>query len=338
MPDKQRHKWLELSEAISVVRNDQDLRSTAEGPAGVFADRLAGIFTPAGCSVFLIEDEGTYVLAEAGFSAAIHKSSYSSSMPLMRRFADSGKSFLARDRAAIPPEALFRPGDDISSVLCCPVLSGGVPRGFIYLCSSGNNCFSDDDLRLAELAAGELSMLMTISTLEKTVESLTIRDALTGCLNHKKFDEDIEIDIPCAERYGKALSLLKLDIDFLKTYNDANGRTNGDTVLSKVGETLAYSIRKCDRLYRYSGDEFIITLPGIDKERAVFTANRLQKVLGQLRFEGMAPDLPGGKITFSIGVASFPSDSVFKDGLIRAVDAALRTARESGGDKVISSA
>jgi diguanylate cyclase (GGDEF)-like protein len=159
---------------------------------------------------------------------------------------------------------------------------------------------------------------------------------LTGCYNRKKFNDDIEVDIPCSERYGRPLSLVKIDIDFMKNYNAAHGTVRGDELIRKIGETLSYSIRMCDRLYRFSGEEFILILPGIDKERGVFAAQRLQKALGQLRFEGESDSQPGGMITYSIGVASFPVDAVFKDGLIKKLDAALRRAKESGGNAVVA--
>lgn len=336
MPEKKTGKWLRISSAIASARKNSGLHAKSEELAGIFVRELAAGFEPACCSIFLIDEDGTNNLAEQGVSGSGRKAAYTADMPLMKQLALSLSSIALGSTRDNPLYQTYAIEDGAASLLCSPVLIADSVRGFIYLSSAQEGAFHADDVQLLELVAGEIAALMTIASLNAGVEALTIRDTLTGCFNAKKFREDIEIDIPCAERYGKPLSLLKIDIDFLKLYNDSNGRFRGDDILRKVGDTLAYSIRMCDKLYRYSGEEFILILPGIDKERAVFAASRLQKVLGQLRFEGEAESQPGGKITFSIGVASFPADAVYKDGLIKTVDAALRQAKEAGGDTVVS--
>ena len=341
MPENENKKWLRISAAISSIQRSAGLRSKTDEQAGIIARELAGIFSPAGCSVFLIDADETNNLAEAGFPSSGRKVPYSYSMPLMQYLADSPDGILTGGRADIPSAAVLYPETGPESVLCSPILNSPVagtdsPRGFIYISSAQKDAFAPGDLKLIGHIAGELCVLTELAGLYSRTASLTIRDELTGCFNKKKFDEDIETDIPCAERYGKPLSLLKIDVDFLKLYNESNGRLKGDDIIKKAGETLSYSIRMCDKLYRYSGEEFILILPGIDKERAVFAAGRLRKVLGQFRFEGEEVSQPGGKITFSIGVASFPSDAVYKDGLIKAVDNALLKAKEAGGDAVVS--
>ncbi len=336
MPETETDKWLRIATAIASTRKNSGLKAKAEDLAGIFARELAACFEPACCSVFLIDGDGTNNLAEQGFRESGRQAVYAADMPLMKHLGLTHSGISVRSSQGNPLDQTFMLEDGSAAVICSPVLITETVRGFVYLASPREAAFHRDDLQLLELVAGEIAALMTLASLGSDVEELTIRDALTGCFNLKKFREDIEIDIPCAERYGKPLSLLKIDIDFLKLYNDSNGRFRGDDILRKVADTLAYSIRMCDKLYRYSGEEFILILPGIDKERAVFAASRLQKVLGQLRFEGEAESQPGGKITFSIGVASFPADAVYKDGLIKTVDAALRQAKEAGGDTVVS--
>jgi diguanylate cyclase (GGDEF)-like protein len=336
MPDTEKNKWLRISSVISEMRRSGGPSLRLEELAAVSARELSVAFDPAGCAIYLVDHTGTNNLTEIGLKQPASKTFYAADMPLVKHFAGSVASIfiLSRDEG-LPFEGLF-PGDASGSVICAPLLAEAAVSGFIFLESEREGAFTPDDLSLVEFMADEISLLMANAALRAKVEFLTIRDPLTGCFNQKKFDDDIEIDITCTDRYGKPLSLLKIDIDFMHEYNKTFGRTEGDKVIKKVGETLAYSTRMCDKLYRFSGEEFIIILPGVEKERAVFAAFRMQKVLGQLRFEVEVEGRPAGKITFSIGVASFPSDAVYKDGLLRKVDAALRQAIEAGGNTVVS--
>lgn len=336
MSDRELNKRSRITAAIASARKQGGSHARPEELAGIFARELSLAFEPVGCSIFLVDEDGAHILAEQGFRETGRQLLYTGDMALMKQLEQGRESIAATALPGQPLDEALIAEKGTVAVLCSPILMEDGVRGFLYLSTTREAAFHADDIPLLELVAGEIALLLTVAALTTEVETLSIRDALTGCFNQKKFREDIEIDIPCAERYGKPLSLLKIDIDFLKLYNDSNGRIRGDDILRKVGDTLAYSIRMCDKLYRYSGEEFILILPGIDKERAVFAATRLQKVLGQLRFEGEAESQPGGKLTFSIGVASFPADAVYKDGLIKTVDAALRKAKEAGGDTVVS--
>ncbi|MBI5633330.1 MAG: GGDEF domain-containing protein [Nitrospirae bacterium] len=334
MFDKEISSWRELASIIADVRKKAGGRPELRELAGIYAGELSRIFDSAGCIIFLINDDGSSLFVPAGMHGTVTESDYRADMPLMRHLS------LAREGMLFGPDQcrtsdLF-PGETPLSLLCSPVIVRDRVSGFISLFSSRQDVFSRENLTMINLIAGELAMLMEISSLLSALDAVTLTDPLTGCYNRKKFNDDIEVDIPCSERYGRPLSLVKIDIDFMKNFNKACGTVRGDELIRKVGETLSYSIRMCDRLYRFSGEEFILVLPGIDKERGVFAAQRLQKTLGQLRFEGEADSQPGGMITYSIGVASFPVDAVYKDGLIKKLDAALRKAKESGGNIVVS--
>ncbi|TAN43620.1 MAG: GGDEF domain-containing protein [Nitrospirae bacterium] len=333
MPHKEENRWPQIAEAISAVRKDAALRADVGKLAGRFSQELAGIYGPAGCAVFLIDDSGTNFLAKKGLKFPDQLKQFSAGSPLMQYLSGRAGGILLTDRQEDPVSRELFPVADAESVLCCPVLSDDGIRGLICLSTSEKGAFSSDDLKLVDLVAGELTLLMTEASLRTKIGALEFRDRLTGCLNRKKFSEDIEVDIPCSERYGKPLSLLKIDLDIVRQGSGQPDRISSDEILRKIGETLSYSIRMCDKLYRYAEREFILTLPGIDKERAAFAATRMQKVLGQIRFGEETAG--GGKVIFSIGIASFPADAVFRDGLIRALNAAIREAKEAGGDAAV---
>lgn len=334
MSDREIRRWRDLASLITAVRGNTGTRPELNNVAEIYAGELSRIFDLAGCIIFLVIDDGTTLFAPAAIQGTVLESDFRSGMPLMNRFVlDRQGIFFGPEQCR---ESELFPGEKPQSLLCCPVITQDRVSGFIYLFSSRPNTLNREDLSMVELIAGQLAAVMELSSLQSSLDAATLTDQLTGCYNLQKFNDDIDVDIACSERYGRPLSLVKIDIDFMKKYNEAHGTLRGDELIRKIGETLSYSIRMCDRLYRFSGEEFILILPGIDKERGVFAAQRLQKSLGNLRFDGESVSQPNGAITYSIGVASFPVDAVFKDGLIKKLDEALRKANEAGGNTVVS--
>lgn len=335
MSDIEISRWRDIASMIAVIRGKAAARPELHELAGILAGELSRIFDRSGCILYLPGDDGTPLLVHAGIQGIFTDADYRPDMPLMRQFAVAPEGIFFGPEQCRTSE-LF-PGERPWSLLCSPLITQDRVSGFIYLFSTRPHALRREDLAMVELISGEFALVMETLSLRSSLAAVTVTDQLTGCYNRQKFNDDIEVDIPCSERYGRPLSLVKIDIDFMKNYNEAHGTVRGDELISKIGETLSYSIRMCDRLYRFSGEEFILILPGIDKERGVFAAQRLQKSLGNLRFDGESESQPNGMITYSIGVASFPVDAVFKDGLIKKLDAALRRAKESGGNTVVSS-
>jgi diguanylate cyclase (GGDEF)-like protein len=124
-----------------------------------------------------------------------------------------------------------------------------------------------------------------------------------------------------------------LDIDWFKKYNDFHGHPKGDALLRNLVNVLTANVRPSDTVYRYGGEEFAILLPNADKKEASSVIARVQKAIGRERFEGEEQSQPEGKVTVSIGVATFPADASNKDGLIEAADSALYRAKQSGGNR-----
>lgn len=334
MSDREIRKWPAISSFIASVQKRAGPGLDLEELAGTLARGLAEVFGNSACAVFLIDEQKANILAEIGFQEAVSKIAFSADMPAMDYFSKHRTGLLTSDIPSSPFAENVPRDNNVQSLICAPVISLNVTRGLLCLSSPGLNFFSREDLELLELLAREVSVACEIFLLHGMLNSLTVKDELTGCFNRRKFEEDIEIEIPCAERYGRPLSLLILDIDWFKYYNAFHGEQKGDRVLEKIGEVLGYSIRMCDKLYRYGGGEFAVILPGISREQALFAAKRIQKVLRQQEFDGEAESQPDHKISFSIGVASFPSDAVFKDGLLKAAEAALHRAKESGRNTV----
>jgi diguanylate cyclase (GGDEF)-like protein len=167
----------------------------------------------------------------------------------------------------------------------------------------------------------------------RTLEALAITDGLTGLYNHRHFQETIEKEILRGEREARPLSLLLLDLDHFKQYNDRFGHTEGDAALRRVAGQITRNIRATDMAFRYGGEEIAVLLPSCSKEQAVEVAEKIRASLarGERR-----PGVFGRQVTVSIGVASFPEDGRVARGLVDAADAALYQAKSQGRNRVVS--
>jgi diguanylate cyclase (GGDEF)-like protein len=158
-------------------------------------------------------------------------------------------------------------------------------------------------------------------------------DSLTGLYNRRSFQERLEQEVDRAIRYHRPLSLIMIDIDYFKTYNDTYGHLQGDSVLVEVARTLKQLSRAPDIVARYGGEEFALILPETDKANAETLGRRLREYVEQHTFPG-AVALPTQALTISVGVASYtPPDT--KEVLIEAADVALYHAKRQGRNRVV---
>jgi diguanylate cyclase (GGDEF)-like protein len=168
---------------------------------------------------------------------------------------------------------------------------------------------------------------------EKTLH-LSHIDSLTGLWNHGHFQYLLDQYLEIAQEREEPLSLFIIDIDNFKNYNDKLGHPTGDEVLKKIAVILKEGSRKQDKVSRYGGEEFTIILPNTSKDEAKLIAERIrQKVL---EHEFINDEIqPLGKLTVSIGVASYPIDAKNKQELILKADKALLKAKKSGKNRTL---
>ncbi len=164
-------------------------------------------------------------------------------------------------------------------------------------------------------------------------KALAITDGLTGIYNHRYFYELLERELVRTQRYPQSVSLLMIDIDDFKSYNDARGHLAGDEILRKVALVLSRAVRQVDIVARYGGEEFGIILPQADKEGASTLARRLRGIMEKTKFEGEEV-LPRGHLTISLGVATYPEDAKSREELIQRADEALYEAKRLGKNRV----
>ncbi|MEO5657739.1 MAG: diguanylate cyclase [Nitrospiria bacterium] len=192
-----------------------------------------------------------------------------------------------------------------------------------------------EDSRLLSVFASHTSIAVANLRLYQEIQQLATRDGLTGLYNYRYFRAQIERAVQQARRYGYPLSLLMLDIDNFKTYNDAYGHLKGDLILKEIAGLLTAHTRAADLVARYGGEEFVILLPEIGQESAQNVAEKIRQVIEEYPFALEAGELPK-TLTSSIGVASSPG-AWSADGLIQHADQALYRAKEAGKNRVIAS-
>lgn len=172
-----------------------------------------------------------------------------------------------------------------------------------------------------------------LNELNKWLEKLSITDGLTGVHNHRYFYIKLGEEITRAARYGHPLSLIILDVDYFKHYNDTHGHLAGDNILKGIASCIKSSVRDNDLVARYGGEEFSVILPEADKDAAEGLAERLRKFISEQPFPHKETQ-PGGNLTISLGLAAYPADAGDVKGLVEKADAALYRAKEGGRNRV----
>ena len=172
--------------------------------------------------------------------------------------------------------------------------------------------------------------------LERFNESLwdqATRDGLTGLYNYRYFQEALSREIARSSRHGKTLSLILLDVDSFKKYNDEHGHQMGDDVLRGIGEILLRRVRKSDVAARYGGEEFVVLLTEVGREHGTQIAEALREAIAGHPFHGRETQ-PRGVLTASFGMAIYPEDGTELTSLIREADRAMYRAKHAGGNCV----
>lgn len=228
------------------------------------------------------------------------------------------------------------PAADMAGIwtLCVPLMAQGTSLGLLHISAREGGSIADGDTDVVEAIAEQLSLAMINLQLRETLRTQSLRDALTGLYNRRYLEENLHRELQRCERRGLPLSVLMLDIDHFKRFNDQNGHAAGDILLARIGQTLQSLTRDEDIACRYGGEEFIIVLPETDAASALRRAEDIRAAIGSTSVTHMRKVL--GPSTASIGVASFPHDGDAPARLLEVADAALYRAKAQGRDRVVS--
>jgi len=194
--------------------------------------------------------------------------------------------------------------------------------------------YTPENLETLAILTNMLSVAIHNAQLYEHIKGLSYTDAMTGLHNFRFFKLRLKEEIARAWRTNQPISLLILDVDFFKNYNDKLGHPAGDDLLRKLSHLLRYTVRDNDIVCRYGGEEFAIILPGTEEVGAYVLAERLRQKVEKEKFfrEEVQPQK---KITISIGLSTFPEDAVTMEDLIVAADQALYHAKNQGRNLVV---
>lgn len=223
--------------------------------------------------------------------------------------------------------------NQIISSLSVPISARGDTIGVLNVSSTGRrDPFTDNDLRLLGLLAGQASASIQNSRMFAELKSLAETDGLTGLYNRRYLDRILESEFHRAVRYGFPLSILIFDIDDFKGYNDSYGHLEGDDILRELANMVKDNIRISDIPARYGGEEFLVILTHTDFEGAKVAADRLRARIERYRFR--VEQQGGNNLTISGGVASIHNDRVEITDFIQLADSALMLAKTEGKNRV----
>ncbi len=240
----------------------------------------------------------------------------------------TGQAEIINDLSRYPQ---FKPvqglDDDVSAMICAPFKGRGHVIGVLNAYRLGGEVFDEASFELLISAANQIGIALENARLFEETRALAITDGMTSLYNYRYFISYLNEEFERVKRYKRLLSIIMIDIDFFKKYNDAYGHPKGDELLRNIAGILKNAVRKSDTVARYGGEEFVIILPETGKDMALTAAEKVRKEVELSEFEG-------GKVTISLGAASYTEELKSPDDLVKIADNALYRAKEEGRNRV----
>ncbi len=231
----------------------------------------------------------------------------------------SKKSVLFHKRWKIP--------NIFDSILIIPMTVKGESLGAYLLATRRNHAFPRIPRKMIEVITFQAAISMKNARMVSDLEKMATTDGLTGLLNHRSLQEILKLELQKSFRHPIPISLLLIDIDFFKQFNDEYGHPVGDFVLREIANILVTTVRSIDLVARYGGEEFAVVLLDTKSEGAHQMAERILKVVSQYRFKLAQLSM---KVTVSIGAATYPQDVKTREELIEFADRALYESKRQG--------
>ena len=220
------------------------------------------------------------------------------------------------------------------SFACSPVISADAPLGAVHVARPVSLPFQEEEREALAAVGLQLGLAISNARLLRTTREQAVRDPMTGLHNYRFLIEYLQTQGATAKRHGNPLSLLMLDIDHFRDFNNLFGHAAGDHVLRTLAKILTTHVRGSDLAARYGGEEFTVVLPATDAQGAFRVAESIRKGVEQAELMFGGRDL--GKLQVSVGVATMPRNASTTEELIRRADAALYEAKEAGRNQVKS--
>jgi diguanylate cyclase (GGDEF)-like protein len=216
----------------------------------------------------------------------------------------------------------------MKAVAYVPLIIVNEVIGTLTVASGSPGIYTHRHLTLLEQLASQIAMPVENSILYAKTERMARIDELTGLFNRRSLDEMLAGEIGRHSRYGGIFSVIILDLDSFKSYNDRYGHLSGDSLLRQIGGIIKTTIRETDQAFRYGGDEFAVLLPQTSVEAATRVAERVRThIFARVSMDAVP-------VSVSLGLATWPEDGVGPNDVISAADTALYQAKRAGGNRV----
>jgi diguanylate cyclase (GGDEF)-like protein/PAS domain S-box-containing protein len=335
--ERVRHQQLELEHQLASQRRllevNETLLSTLDPRAvlEMIADSLKAVVAYDSLTIYRVDRKASVrrpVVARDRFADVIMEYIGPLGIGITGWVIDRNEAVLAND-ADLDPRSIQIPGtpEEPESMIVVPLAVGGEVIGTLNIGRMGReeSHFDENEFELTKLFAGQASIALQNAEIHRAVEVRAELDALTGLRNHGAFQRELGEAI--AGDDGAGLTLLMMDLDSFKAFNDSHGHPAGDGLLRTIASAIGEVLRDGDRAYRYGGDEFAVVLPGLGRVAAEAVAERIRSAVALAAAAEVGE--AGPIVTISVGIAAFPADGRSKDGLVKAADVALYLAKPS---------
>jgi diguanylate cyclase (GGDEF)-like protein len=303
----------EIARSISLSLNSDEILR-------LIVSRIRDVFASAECSIVSLNSRSPDATILASHQAHPPQASLA-----LEAHPELQKAFETRELVFLQAETR----DGVTgSRLAMPMLANDAVVGVIHIGFGKRLELSESDRRFFRVMSMTGATALRNAQLFEEMAHRARTDFLTDLPNHRFFQFTLSSELARAYRHNHPLSLLIIDLDYLKDVNDRFGHPTGDLVIKMAGEAIRSNCRQTDFPARYGGEEFAVVLPETPLTGAIEVAERIRQKLAD------AP-LPGvGSVTASIGVANYPINALGKEDLIRVADKALYRAKDNGRDRV----
>ncbi|KAB2843286.1 diguanylate cyclase [bacterium] len=219
------------------------------------------------------------------------------------------------------------------SFLCLPIVAKGLSLGAINFSRKAVDGFSANEIRLLTTVTGQIGIALENARLYAKTKEMTLIDELTQVYNRRHFQKILEMEFKRAKRFQRPLTLLMIDVDHFKEFNDTFGHLEGDRVLADLAEVLAANLREVDTVARYGGEEFSVILPNTPVDDALHVAHKIRELVAKMHEKHGRP--AAQQVTVSIGIAAFDAETAGLEDLINHADIALYRAKSQGRNRVV---
>jgi len=240
------------------------------------------------------------------------------------------EDYCADVRLVNPHDVALR-AEGLRTVIGLPLFNRNRVVGVFYAARRQPRLFHPQEITILEMLASQIAVALENARLYEDVRQESIHDPLTGIFNRRLLEQRLREEERRAARHGRPLSLLMVDVDDFKRYNDTQGHAEGDKLLKALVAAMADALRTTDVLARYGGEEFVVLLPETDLPEAIRAGERLlEAVRDRCAFQG--DDVSA--VTVSVGVAAYGDGRPEGPSLIERADAAMYRAKQQGKDRV----